>query len=526
MAKFFRRPGPLFEQSAALFLCLIPWFVVEQRKAINWDIEWMTTCAGRLLQGLTMTQASYHADPPLAAIVYIPVYLLSEYAGIPFAAGGFLTTSIYVFLSCAVVFFLMARLLEKDEAFLLSAFAGIAATTAFLADFGERDQLVALGMLPFILGQVILARRTECPRALLAVVFAVGAVLVLLKPHYGLLPVVFLVHRAIAQKRRSIFMDMDFLALAIAAAGYAAIVWFFFNDYPATIMPDVLRLYFWTFNNMTLVARAAAGLAVLYAFVFLCYRLIADADPGRRLVMNVLLASAFVSLVPYIVQMKDFRYHLIPSLTFFWMAAGFLLFIAAQRVVPRRLAACIALLAAAGAGYAANPLYTYTTPSAYTTAKQIEELPLTKLVKSCAPGCSFVVFTVGMPANNLTSYYAGAELASRFPSMWFLPMLIHQKMDMDEGKPTRLTKTDYKNLLRKFAGLVREDIDTKRPTLVITCPEEFDYLGFLSVDPGFAAAWAHYRRQGKVPIDYKAYYPGLPPGSLPPLSCDVYRRKA
>ena len=190
MTNYFRRPGSFFEQAATLFLCLIPWFVVEQKKAINWDIEWMTTCAGRLLHGLTMTQGSYHAELPLAAIVYIPVYLLSEYAGIPFAAGGFLTTSIYVFLSCATIFFLASRLLERDEAFLLSALAAVAATAAFLADFGQRDQLVALSMLPFVLGQIILTRRIDCPRALLAVVFAVGAVLVLLKPHHGLLPVV------------------------------------------------------------------------------------------------------------------------------------------------------------------------------------------------------------------------------------------------------------------------------------------------------------------------------------------------
>ncbi len=75
---------------------------------------------------------------------------------------------------------------------MLAALAGIAGTEAFLADFGQRDQLVALSMLPFVLGQVILTRRIDCPRALLAAVFAVGAVLVLLKPHNGLLPVVFL----------------------------------------------------------------------------------------------------------------------------------------------------------------------------------------------------------------------------------------------------------------------------------------------------------------------------------------------
>src|SRR6202012_3425430 len=124
-----------------------------------------------------------------------------------------------------------------------------------------------------------------------------------------------------------------------------------------------------TYVNMVVVARIAAGLTVLYAFIFLLSRMIADVNPGRRLVVNVFLASAFVSLIPFIVQMKDFRYHLIPTLTFFWAAAGFLLYVAAQSKMSRHLSGCVALLAVAATGYA----YTSTTnaPSAYTTAKQI-----------------------------------------------------------------------------------------------------------------------------------------------------------
>ncbi len=203
------------------------------------------------------------------------------------------------------------------------------------------------------------------------------------------------------------------------------------------ILPDAVRIYSWTYVNLVVVARIATVLAVLYAAFFLLFRMVANMEAGRRLVLNVLLASAFVCLVPYIVQMKDFRYHLIPTLTFFWTAAGFFLYVAAQHMTTRRAAACIALLAVAATGYAYTP--TTNAPSAYTTAKQIEDLPLTKLVKSCAPGCNFLVFTVGMPANNLTSYYTGAEAATRFPSMWFLPFLIEQKNDMDAGKPTKLS---------------------------------------------------------------------------------------
>ncbi len=77
---------------------------------------------------------------------------------------------------------------------------------------------------------------------------------------------------------------------------------------------------------------------------------------------------------------------------------------------------------------------------------------------------------------------------------------------------------DFQRLARKYADLVRQDIDLMKPTLVITCPDEFDYLRFLSINPAFAATWAHYRRQGKVFIDYNVYYPHLPPDASMPAT--------
>lgn len=506
-------------------LCLPPWFVVEHIKAINWDSWWMTLCAGRYVNGQSSTQGFFHEEMPLATLVHIPAYLLSHYMNIPFVPAIFWTTCLYLFISCTAVFYLARRLLPDDEPFIFALLAALAGTTPLLAEFGERDQMIVMGLLPFVLGQLMLTYRIECPKKLLLPVFAAGAILVLLKPHHGLLPTLLIVHRAWTQKRWSVVRDMDFIALAVATSGYLAVIWFFFNDWATQVLPDAVKLYLGAYTDMKIVIIYAVGLAFIYGLIFIVYQMLDDQNERRRQVINLMIFAAFASIVPWIVQMKDFLYHLVPAFTFGWVAAGYALLVGLQRILPQQWAVCLTLAIVAATGYATNPVNTHTTPSAYATAAEMEAQPITRLVKSCAPDCSFVVFTVGMPVNAMTSYYAGADVGWRFPDMWFLPELVQKKRDMDEGKRTNLTKDEYKRLIAKYAGLMREDLDKRKPEIVVTCPEEFDYLAVLAVDPEFPKTWARYSRDGTVPINYAPYYPGHTPDSFPTWICDVYRLK-
>src|ERR1035437_5799609 len=145
----FQKHRVIFGQAATLFLCLIPWFILERRKSLNMDIIWMINCASRFLHGQTMTEGFNHEELPLATIVYIPAYLLSHYTGMSFAAAAFWTTTAYISLSC------------------LAVSAAVAGTAAVLNEFGQRDQILVRILLPFVLGQIILTRGINCSRTLL-----------------------------------------------------------------------------------------------------------------------------------------------------------------------------------------------------------------------------------------------------------------------------------------------------------------------------------------------------------------------
>jgi hypothetical protein len=318
-----------------LLLCLVPWVTMEHDKAINYDIFWCTTGALRLLHGATMVSGFYDSNPPLRLAVYVPLYFFSHLTGSSYATAALVTTLVYLALSAMAVFSLATRILGPDEAFILSVGTILAGTVLATAEFGERDQFLVFGLLPFVLGQIILTYRIPCSRFLLVTVFAVGAVLIL---PFGLLPLALLVHRCSLQKRWSVILDLDFVALSVAALSYAAIVWLFFQDYATGILPDALKFYL-SDDAVHVIVFYAVFLSVLYLAAYSLFFMTVQPEGNRRLVMNTFFGCALLSLVPYVMEMKDFKYHLTPSLTFFWTGTSLFLFIAAQRVLSRNAAA-------------------------------------------------------------------------------------------------------------------------------------------------------------------------------------------
>src|SRR5690606_32184496 len=110
--------------------------------------------------------------------------------------------------------------------------------------FGERDQILGIALFPFVMIQLGLTFSWPRPRpAVFWSVVIFGAVLILLKPHFGLLPTILLLHRAILQRRLALWKDPDFIALVTATSCYILFLLVFFSDYLTIILPDVLRLY-------------------------------------------------------------------------------------------------------------------------------------------------------------------------------------------------------------------------------------------------------------------------------------------
>ncbi len=489
----------------ALTFAMLSWLPFEYLKAITPDIFWLMGAAGKLLHGARMVDAVYDPSPPLSIAVYIPAYLLSH-CGISEELAVIVTTLAYAFVSCLAVYALGRRIVGRDEALVVTISFFLAETVLSTAEFGQRDQIIVFSLLPFVLGQILLTRRIACPRLLLYVVFASGAVLVLLKPHFGLVPAVFLIHRGIVQKRWSVVRDPDFVLLSLFSILYVASVWLFFRDYAVVILPDVLKLYLPAARNM-IVPVYSVILFFIYLDVLMLLGLIERRIDARISLVRPFVVCAMLCIIPYLVQMKDFRYHALPSLTFLWTGLGLIIFTLARQKLSPGLSAALMIGLFSIAGYAAEP------PSSYMTKIQAESQPLTRLVAACGPNCRFTMLDEVVRTTLIAQRYADKESSSRFPSLWFLPRLA----SLPDGP-------DRDRLFHKYAGFLAEDLSSGRPDLIISCNERFNYVGYFSRDDKFARAVRPYGPDGTVGVDYGAFYPEAPRGLLKKYECQIYRR--
>ncbi len=506
----------------ALIVTLMPWAVSILRTPLHSDLVWLYEGFARLAAGQSMTDSIFEPNPPLSLFTYALPYYLSALTGLP----SWVTIFIYVMgllaLGAGVVRYAVARLAGPDSyaPWLVMAAYVVSQSIMTTTLYGERDHLIGIALLPFVLLQYALNRDVQIPKTLQWSVFLAGAVIILLKPHHGLVPFCLIVYRMLKQKNLSFIRDADFLALTLAVLAYGALLCFGFADYRHIIFPDVVQLYLTNISPDILKNTGMLlipGLIVLAAGYVLRYRI------RQGELVCFLALCALLSLIPYVVQGKGFFYHLLPAFAFFTPAFFLLLAGLLEREVKNvRVAFLLSLamlLSAAYAIFPANmqlPIY-----------QDYLEKPLTKIIaENCrnVPDCSFFMFNDTMGITHETAYVTGYTHASRFPSYWFLPEMLKREKAVPGSTDT---------VRMAYATRVGEDLAHYKPqTLVIGRfqPQDddkfFDFAAWWAVSAMFRDEWEKYEHTGELMIAYKDYYPGTIAARDLPITYDIYRRKA
>ncbi len=499
-------------------LGLLPWFVMQWHTSLNGDITWLILAAERLLDGQSMLQSYYEVNPPLSILYNIPPVLIGKILPVPDQYVIFF----YFLALIAVAAFAMNEIakrwdfIDRDVRYILIAAFVIPNTIIATVSIGERDQIVLLGLLPFLMAQLSMTWGYKLPGKLFWPVMVFGVIAVLIKPHFGLLPTLLLAHRAVAQKRLfSIMRDPDFLSLAIGTLSYIAIVWFFFRDYVDVIMPDVIALYA---SNKHYEYAVPQLLWHSYLFItFLGVEAAFSPLEGRKKRLLVLFyAGALAALVPFAVQMKAFYYHLIPAIVFFFCGFGLSLHSYADVYLKRlRFIGAGVVFALFVMAYINRPLLLE-----FPKHDDYKTFPLTQEIAKCEEPCPVFMFNDSIEVMHPTFFYMGRENASRFPTLWFLPKLVEHP-DSPEAMPYRA----------KYAEMVGEDLKNYQPKMLLIGQywvednvKMFDFAEFFSVSPLFKEEWAHYKKDRRIIVNRKPYFAGTELGEDFPMTYDIYLR--
>lgn len=499
------------------FLCIIasllPWAITQFTNAINTDIAFLTLSAKRMLQGLSMSEGYFDTNPPLSIIVQTPAVLLSK-LGIQLHHATNIYFIFLLGLSTAASAALLKRipnLTAANRYIILSCFL-VTATLKTGYDFGQKDHILALALFPLVLLQILITKKITINAALFWLILVTGSSLILLKPHYGLIPAAIFIHRIITQKRINIFLDKDFLALATAALTYIGTIFILFPDFINVILPDILKYYA---SDISLsVIESVIILMVIAAIPLIIYTLFLNKE---HTLIPVFSSVAVLCLIPVLLQGKGWAYHAIPSNIFMVCAYGMLINTSISKVSNIQILGFLFTIVL----LLVMIFQDTTKPSAIKTHEQLQSSQLAQILKNCEQPCSFLMLHDMINIPHELSMYTDRAHASRFPIMWFIPHFINpeNKVGLTEQQ--------------KYTNMVVEDFTRWQPTIIFVAHfpypsregEMFNYRDyFIQTEPKFNAIWAGYNLEKSINVDRIDYMERKKPNE-DLIRYDIYRKK-
>jgi len=419
---------------------------------------------------------------------------------------------------CVVVWGLLAwglalRVRERDdegpaERALLDVLPGLFLFDAGY-DFGQREHLMAVAALPYVLAA---ARRaaSERPSGRLgaALLAAIGFAL---KPYFLGIPALVEAGVLVACWRRggrpalrAALRDPVPWILAAVWLGYLASLPTVFPDYLNVVMPLVWGYYLdlgglsvW---DVLLVPRLATAMLLLAVLLWVLVRRGARADLTRSWARPWMLAlAALGALAAAVVQHKGWSYHIVPIEMFAcglggvlaaaWLdAAGAVRGPAGGPHVAAALAGLFALYAVANGD----------APWIEIGYPQSDVAQLAAVLRSNAEGERVLVLSPGIPPIFPALNYAQVHLTLRTMNMWLLQgaygeCLPDGRRYREVWEMGRAEFFVYRTVAEDFARAPPAAVVVDKEPGIPWCGSEFDFLAYFGRHPLFAEVWSHYR---------------------------------
>lgn len=484
-------PLPVLLLLAALYTFV--WSNLYLNTYLNTDFGWLFTCLERYLSGGTYTQNFYETNPPLSFLIYLPAYALYAYTNV-FPLLGIVIT---FFAATVIVGFLLWHQMglygfSSEMRLALLGAALFSTTWLFHEAFGQKDHLIFLFFLPYTLMQIGIIAQKKLSKPLTAFIAALGALAVCIKPHYILIPAVFIAYRIRKNTPPiQVITSADFLVFALLGLVYLTYVHIFFPDYMNLILPQAVEFYsidnpFPPEEQLKLLFPSFLAFLIMFA--------VAETEQTKYLKITVysLIGFSLLFAASYYAQYKGFFYHAAPlygfsSMAFIMALFGFLF--TRTRMADVSILIPIILLFI--------PTRTYMTghPPGLLTAQEFKNLPYHKKINDYARNGIYMdldmkSLSLGLP------YYHNIKSSSRFGQIWPIFGLKHkfeQALDEDE-------KEDIREKLHSFIDMIAEDMEKTPPAVIIipryeqTGHEEptKSYYEFLMKNVKFSDRMQHY----------------------------------
>ena len=399
--------------------------------AISDNNAWYLHGAALLLEGGRLNQDFFDVNPPLILYLYMPAVWLHWLAGFTLHAAF----NIYILTIAAGAFWLALRQLPAARLetigdatvaglllYVMAAFPG--------PDFGEREHLAALFMLPYLLG---LAARLEDDTPpdrqtlFLALLAAPGFAM---KPHfllsYGvILALAYLIYRPPVRRWLPEIAIIGAFALI-----YGGSVILYQPGFLRQVVPFAMEHYFVkNFPDRLVISSVLSGFIILAP---LGYLLLLSGGSRRRF---FLLSISVVFFAVFASQNKGSPYQLLPALILFYPVFALILGdrLSDQKPLLLSRAGAIVGVALLVPILAAWPLM-MTIQGDNNDLPALKKTEIYKALDGRYRGQAGLVLSASQTRAFPLQMYAGIKWSSRFHSVWMIPPVFGREGGRNKDK--------------------------------------------------------------------------------------------
>ncbi len=499
---------------AAAIACLLDLALHRMLFAeLSQDQAWLLYAAGRLLHGTQLYGPRLvETNPPLIIwLSTLPAVLATHLHLQPLLVLQWLVSSLIVLSSLWSLRILRRADILRNHLTTLATFAFLLVAQTWMdpVDFGQREHLLVLLLLPYLLASLFSSTNTLslAERLALGIAASVG---ICIKPQQVLILLGTELFLALWYRQLRRLWCPELLALILTGLAYIAAVRLFTPLYFTQIVPLLLDTY-WAFRPFSASWVMLHGLAydVLLPAALLLWLLCRRALRYPVAPITLLVASLFASFA-FALQHADWVYQAIPRKAFllaaiFWLAAE--LFAAPiARLQPERhlrlLFTTMLLVVALPAALFLTQQYRHShTPHPSSFEQQI--------LSRYPPGT--IVYQLSTNSFGIQDVLRDHLLwGGRYVHLWMLPAIVFNEAG---GPPAAVTLPPAR--VQQLANLLRSnvatDLHTFTPAVVLvercspTHPCQalnslaFNTLAWFQRDPAFAAEWTHYHLSASSP---------------------------
>jgi len=366
-------------------------------------------------------------------------------------------------------------------------------------DFGQRDHLLALLCLPYVLAAGLDAQGRSLRRWQSICVGLAAGIGIALKPHEALIPIAVEAALLGLRAKRGIRLRLEPLGILAVGAAYLLAIRCFAADYLEQVLP-VLRSTYWAFGHLTWPQLVGESVQLHILALVTLAAWVATGIRKAPTLATLFLAAGIASIFAYYLQGTGWYYQQLPAISFFSLALTFLAIDATEKRqltlpgwAPRAATALCVLALGLTTHFAGYP---------FTPERSFPiDTPDPSFFTGLAPGTPVATLTTTVDDTVPPAFKYRLTLAQRYPHLWMLPALLRGESGDRRIAPDRLAQLED---LQHAA--MREDFARWQPRLVLVqrCQDPAvhcqvledrhdNLLAWFLRDPGFREAFSHYR---------------------------------